>query len=76
MVYLSANYLDAGIIDTLFGHDSWSLRGYDECVQQSTRIQTNGLEYRFPITSVERNWDIFPLGLGNLSGPVFRMPTT
>jgi len=58
-------------IDTLFGRDTWSLRGYDERVQQGNRIQKNSLEYRFPLASIERNWDIFPLGLGNVSGTVF-----
>jgi hypothetical protein len=57
--------------ESLFGRDTWSLRGYDERVQQGSRIQTNSLEYRFPITSIERNWDLLPIGLGNVSGTVF-----
>ena len=57
--------------ESLFGRDTWSLRGYDERVQQGSRIQTNSLEYRFPITSIERSWDLFPIGLGNVSGTVF-----
>lgn len=56
---------------SLFGRDTWSLRGYDARVQQGNRIQTNSLEYRFPITSIERNWDLLPIGLGNVSGTVF-----
>ena len=57
--------------ESLFGRDTWSLRGYDERVQQGNRIQTSSLEYRFPIASIERNWDLLPIGLGNISGTVF-----
>jgi hypothetical protein len=56
---------------TLFGRDSWALRGYDDNVQIGTRIQTNTIEYRFPITNIERNWDLIPVGVGQISSNVF-----
>lgn len=55
----------------LFARDTWSLRGYDENVQRGNRLQVNSLEYRFPISTIERNWGLFPIGLGNISGTVF-----
>jgi len=55
----------------LFGRDIWSLRGYGENVQSGNRIQTNSIEYRYPIANVESGWDLFPLGLGAISGTVF-----
>jgi hemolysin activation/secretion protein len=61
----------SSLAQPLFGRDSWSLRGYGEAVQQGNRVQTNTLEYRLPIATVERNWDLFPLGLGNISATLF-----
>jgi hypothetical protein len=55
----------------LFGRDTWSLRGYDDNVQVGTRIQTNSVEYRFPITNIERNWNLIPIGVGQVSSNVF-----
>ena len=55
----------------LFGRNSWALRGYDSSVQVGTRIQTNSIEYRFPIANIERNWNLLPIGIGQISSNVF-----
>lgn len=55
----------------LFGRDSWALRGYGRHTQFGTRIQTNSIEYRFPITNIERNWNLIPIGVGQISSNVF-----
>lgn len=57
--------------EPLFGRDTWALRGYDNNVQIGTRIQTNSIEYRFPITNIERNWNLIPIGVGQISSNVF-----
>lgn len=57
--------------DTLFGRDRWALRGYSDNVQTGTRINVNTLEWRTTLGVIERNWDIFPLGLGNMGANVF-----
>ena len=55
----------------LFGRDTWALRGYDENTQRGNRIQTNSLEYRIPLANVESGWDLFPAGIGAVSGTLF-----
>ncbi|MFT5811301.1 MAG: hypothetical protein ACI9KM_002070 [Rubritalea sp.] len=61
----------SNIIEPLFGRDTWALRGYDASVQTGTRIQTNSIDYRFPITNIERNWNLIPIGVGQISSTVF-----
>lgn len=62
---------DSVFNEPLFGRDTWALRGYDDNVQIGTRIQTNSIEYRFPITNIERNWNLIPIGIGQISSNVF-----
>ena len=62
---------DSAFNEPLFGRDTWALRGYDDNVQIGTRIQTNSIEYRFPITNIERNWNLIPIGIGQISSNVF-----
>ncbi|UTW47941.1 hypothetical protein [Bacterioplanoides sp. SCSIO 12839] len=62
---------DLQTTDTLFGRDSWALRGYSDTVQSGSRLNVNTLEWRTRLGDIERNWDIFPLGLGNMSANVF-----
>jgi hypothetical protein len=59
------------LIEPLFGRNTWALRGYDDNVQVGTRIQTNTIEYRFPVTNIERNWNLTPIGVGQISSTVF-----
>ncbi|MCD8522926.1 MAG: hypothetical protein LRY66_16375 [Saccharospirillaceae bacterium] len=56
---------------SLFGRDRWALRGYEENVQQGNRIQTNSIEYRFPLANIERGWNLFPIGLGGINANLF-----
>jgi len=56
---------------SLFGRDTWALRGYDASAQVGTRIQTNSIEYRFPIANIERNWNLNPIGVGQISSNIF-----
>jgi hypothetical protein len=62
---------DSFFIEPLFGRNSWALRGYDGNAQVGTRIQTNSLEFRLPIANIERNWNLIPIGAGQISGNVF-----
>ncbi|WP_299017907.1 hypothetical protein [uncultured Photobacterium sp.] len=55
----------------LFGRDTQALRGYDESAQRGHRYATQRLEVKTWLTRFERNWSLFPVGLGDLSGAVF-----
>ena len=55
----------------LFGRDSQALRGYDESVQRGQYYATQRLELNTWLTRVERNWALYPIGLGDLSGKLF-----
>ncbi|WP_019614729.1 PD40 domain-containing protein [Psychromonas ossibalaenae] len=55
----------------LFGRDSQALRGYDESVQQGDRYVVQRLEVNSWLGRVERNWSLFPVGLGDISGKLF-----
>jgi len=55
----------------LFGRDTQALRGYDESVQRGHRYATQRLELKTWLTRFERNWSLYPVGLGDLSGSVF-----
>lgn len=55
----------------LFGRDTQALRGYDESVQRGHRYATQRLELKTWLARVERNWSLYPVGLGDLSGSVF-----
>ena len=55
----------------VFGRERWALRGYESSVQTGTRIQTNSIEYRFPVVNIERNWDLLPIGIGQINANLF-----
>ncbi len=55
----------------VFGRERWALRGYESSVQVGTRIQTNTIEYRLPVVNIERNWDLLPIGIGQISANLF-----
>lgn len=55
----------------LFGRDTQALRGYDESVQRGHRYATQRLELETWLGRVERNWSLYPVGLGDLSGSLF-----
>ncbi|MFT6986383.1 MAG: hypothetical protein ACJAT7_002218 [Psychromonas sp.] len=55
----------------LFGRDSQALRGYDESVQRGHRYATERLQLSSWLGRVERNWSLFPVGLGDISGALF-----
>jgi len=63
---------EEGVLEqSLFGRDQWALRGYKDNVQQGNRIQTNSLEYRFPLLNIERGWNLLPIGLGGINANIF-----
>lgn len=62
---------DLQFSDTLFGRDSWALRGYDDAVRAGTRLNVNTLEWRTQLSSIERNLGVLPVGLGNVGANVF-----
>ena len=55
----------------LFGRDSQALRGYDESVQRGHRYATQRLQLSSWLRRVERNWSLYPVGLGDISGALF-----
>ncbi len=56
----------------LFGRDTQALRGgYDDSVQRGHRYATQRLVLETWLGRVERNWSLYPVGLGDLSGSVF-----
>jgi len=55
----------------LFGRDTQALRGFDESVQRGHRYATERLELTTWLGRVERNWSLFPVGLGDISGSLF-----
>jgi len=62
---------DIQLSESLFGRDSWALRGYSDAVQAGTRLNVNSIEWRTHLGSIERNWGVLPLGLGDMSASVF-----
>ncbi|MEH6533363.1 MAG: hypothetical protein V7735_18720 [Photobacterium frigidiphilum] len=55
----------------LFGRDTQALRGYDESVQLGHRYATQRLEIETWLGRLERNWGLYPVGIGDISGSVF-----
>lgn len=55
----------------LFGRDSQVLRGYDESVQVGERYATQGVDVTTWLGRFERNWGLYPIGLGDISGSLF-----
>jgi len=55
----------------LFGRDTQVLRGYDDSTQRGHRYVTQRLVLETWLGRVERNWSLYPVGLGDLSGSVF-----
>ncbi|UXI03206.1 hypothetical protein [Photobacterium sp. TY1-4] len=55
----------------LFGRDTQALRGYDESVQVGHRYATQRLALETWLARVERNWSLYPVGLGDISGNLF-----
>ncbi|MEH6453132.1 MAG: hypothetical protein V7782_08855 [Psychromonas sp.] len=56
---------------TLFGRDRQVLRGYPQSVQRGQYYATQRLEANTWLARVERNWGLYPIGLGDLSAKVF-----
>ncbi|MGF1692959.1 hypothetical protein [Photobacterium kagoshimensis] len=54
-----------------FGRDTQALRGYGDNVQRGHRYFTQRLELESWLGRVEKNWDLYPVGLGDISGSVF-----
>jgi hypothetical protein len=55
----------------LFGRDRQALRGYAQSVQRGQYYATQRLEASTWLARVERNWGLYPIGLGDLSAKVF-----
>lgn len=55
----------------LFGRDTQALRGYDDSVQRGQRYATQRLELETWLGRIERNWSLYPVGVGDVSGSVF-----
>ncbi|KGK11837.1 hypothetical protein [Vibrio navarrensis] len=55
----------------LFGRETQALRGYDETVQSGDRYVTQRVEASTWLGRVERNWGLYPIGLGDISGTAF-----
>ena len=55
----------------LFGRETQALRGYDETVQAGNHYFTQRLEFTSWLARVERNWGLYPIGLGDVSATVF-----
>jgi hypothetical protein len=55
----------------LFGRDTQALRGYDESAQRGHRYATQRLELETWLSRLERNWGLYPVGVGDISGSVF-----
>ncbi|PVZ68797.1 hypothetical protein [Pelagibaculum spongiae] len=55
----------------LFGRNEYALRGYDDNQFVGDRLQVNTIEWRFPITTIERSWNIYPIGLQEINGSLF-----
>ncbi|PSW07205.1 hypothetical protein [Photobacterium lipolyticum] len=62
---------DLGEEKALFGRDTQALRGYDESVQVGHRYATQRLNVTTWLGRVERNWGLYPVGVGDVSGSVF-----
>ncbi|KIE21345.1 WD40 repeat protein [Vibrio sinaloensis] len=55
----------------LFGRETQALRGYDETVQSGNHYFTQRIEYTSWLARIERNWGLFPIGLGDISATLF-----
>ncbi|MDO6496535.1 hypothetical protein [Photobacterium sanguinicancri] len=55
----------------MFGRDTQALRGYDDNVMRGHRYFTQRLELTSWLGRVEKNWGLYPVGLGDISGSVF-----
>ncbi|MFC1503763.1 hypothetical protein ACFL53_05460, partial [Pseudomonadota bacterium] len=55
----------------LFGRDTQALRGYDESVQRGHQYATQRLELETWLARAERNWSLYPVGLGDISGSLY-----
>ncbi|MGF1682112.1 hypothetical protein [Photobacterium minamisatsumaniensis] len=55
----------------LFGRDSQGIRGYDDNAQRGERYFTQRLSLTTWLARVERNWSLYPIGLGDISGTAF-----
>lgn len=66
---------EAGIFerDNLFNRRDYALRGYSDDLAslEGQHMRLGTVEYRFPISRIERTWMAPPLGLSQLSGAVF-----
>lgn len=59
----------AGILSQgWFGRDEMTLRGYDRGTVFAGSLGKASLEYRFPLLDVQRNWNLWPVGLGRIHG--------
>ncbi|MDN3685766.1 hypothetical protein QW180_28160 [Vibrio sinaloensis] len=55
----------------LFGRETQGLRGYDETVQSGNHYFTQRVEFSTWLARVERNWGLYPVGLGDISATLF-----
>ncbi len=56
---------------SLFGRETQALRGYDETVQSGNHYFTQRVEFSTWLARVERNWGLYPIGLGDISATAF-----
>jgi hypothetical protein len=56
---------------SLFNRNSQAIRGYDDIAQLGQRYMTQRLEVNTWLGRFERNWGLFPLGMGDIAGTFF-----
>jgi hypothetical protein len=62
---------ELGAEQVLFGRDEFSLRGYDSNAALGRYLYRGQLRYQRWLGRVERNWNTWPLGLGDWYGNLF-----
>lgn len=55
----------------LFDRNSQAIRGYDDITLQGHRYFTQRVELNSWLGRFERNWGVFPLGMGDITGTLF-----
>lgn len=54
-----------------FGRDQYALRGYASDALAGEQLGLASLEWRFPLLRLQRNWQIYPLGVRDLHASLF-----
>ncbi len=54
-----------------FDQDEFNLRGFDDNQFYGYLVQTNSLEWRMPLSRVERTLNMFPIGIQDIYGTLF-----